>query len=156
VARVTVAIALGSSLGDRAAHLAFARTQLSHLLSDVRLSPVVETVPVDVPGEQTPFLNAAAVGSTELPPRDLLRALHAIEAVRGRERPFRNAPRTLDLDIILYGDAVIAEPDLEIPHPRFRLRAFVLEPLAAIAAELVDPVSGLTVGALRDALPRRA
>ena len=103
-----------------------------------------------------PYANAAAVGSTELPPRDLLRALHAIEAVRGRERPFRNAPRTLDLDIILYGDAVIAEPDLEIPHPRFRLRAFVLEPLAAIAAELVDPVSGLTVGALRDALPRRA
>ena len=94
------------------------------------------------------FLNAAAVGSTALAPRAILDALLAIEQERGRERPYVNAPRTLDLDLILLGDVVLEEPGLVVPHPRFRERRFVLEPLAAVAPELQDPVSGKTVSAL--------
>ena len=74
----------------------------------------------------------------------------AIEAAAGRERPFVNAPRTLDLDLILYGDFVIDEPGLQVPHPRFRDRLFVLAPLAEVAGDWIDPVSGLTVEQLRD------
>lgn len=152
MARVTVAIALGSSLGDRATHLAYAQERLARQLDDYRASTVIETQPVDVVGEQTPFLNAAVVGTTTRSARDLLTTLHAIEAERGRERTFRNAPRTLDLDLILYGDAIIDEPHLVVPHPRFRERGFVLDPLAEVAPELVDPVTGLTVAELRRAL----
>jgi 2-amino-4-hydroxy-6-hydroxymethyldihydropteridine diphosphokinase len=82
----------------------------------------------------------------------LLEALLGIERERGRERPTVNAPRTLDLDLILYGDSRIDEPDLTVPHPRFRERLFVLEPLAEIAPEMVDPVSGSTVRDLLKAL----
>lgn len=154
MARVAVAIALGSSLGDRAAHIALAQERLGQLLGDYRASSIIETEPVDVVGEQTPFLNAAVVGTTALPPRDLLVALHGIEHERGRERSLRNTPRTLDLDLILYGDAIIDEPDLCVPHPRFRERRFVLDPLAEVAPHLVDPVSGLTVEALCRRLTR--
>ena len=85
-----------------------------------------------------------AVGNTTLSARSLLDALMAIERERGRERPHANAPRTLDLDLILYGDAVLDEPGLIVPHPRFRERRFVLEPLVEVAASLRDPVSGKT------------
>ena len=98
------------------------------------------------------YLNAAAIGSTELPPRALIDALLGIEEERGRERPFPNAPRTLDLDLILFGDRVMTEPGLIVPHPRFRERRFVLEPLVEIEPDLMDPVSGLTVAALLRAL----
>jgi 2-amino-4-hydroxy-6-hydroxymethyldihydropteridine diphosphokinase len=94
------------------------------------------------------FLNAAAVGETTLSPRALLDALLGIERERGRERPFPKASRTLDLDLILYDAAVIREPDLVVPHPRFSGRRFVLEPLAEVAPGLVDPVSGCTVAQL--------
>jgi len=93
-------------------------------------------------------LNAAAVGTTVRGPRELLDELLAIERARGRERPFPNAPRTLDLDLILFGGGRVDEPDLVLPHPRFRERRFVLEPLAEIAPDLRDPVTGLTVGEL--------
>jgi 2-amino-4-hydroxy-6-hydroxymethyldihydropteridine diphosphokinase len=86
-----------------------------------------------------------------LPPRDLLDILFGMEHERGRDRlrpPGANAPRTLDLDLILYGDTVIDEPGLVVPHPRFRERRFVLEPLAEIAPDLVDPGTGLTIAAL--------
>jgi 2-amino-4-hydroxy-6-hydroxymethyldihydropteridine diphosphokinase len=142
------AIALGSNLGDRDAHLDHAVARLADLLSDLRVSSRYDTAPVGVTGEQPTFLNAAVVGTTTLDPRSLLRELQAIEAERGRERPVRNAPRTLDVDLVLYGDAVVSEPELEVPHPRFRDRLFVLEPLAEIAPELADPVTGLTVAAL--------
>jgi 2-amino-4-hydroxy-6-hydroxymethyldihydropteridine diphosphokinase len=91
------------------------------------------------------------VGETALAPRALLEALLAIEQERGRERPYLNAPRTLDLDLILAGDTVVEEPGLVLPHPRFRERRFVLEPLAAVAPELRDPVSGRTVAELLSA-----
>jgi 2-amino-4-hydroxy-6-hydroxymethyldihydropteridine diphosphokinase len=143
-----VALALGSNLGDRRAHLDFAVARLADFINDLRVSSYLDTAPVDVGAEQPDFLNAAATGSTALPPRELLAALLAVEAERGRDRPFRHAPRTLDLDLVLFGDRIIDEPGLIVPHPRFRDRAFVLEPLAQIAHDLVDPVTGRTVGDL--------
>ena len=107
-------------------------------------------------GIQPAFLNAAAVGQTSLGPRELLHALLHIERERGRERPYPGAPRTLDLDLVLYGDATVRDADLEVPHPRFRERAFVLRPLAEIGADLRDPVSGLTVGQLLARLEQSA
>jgi 2-amino-4-hydroxy-6-hydroxymethyldihydropteridine diphosphokinase len=151
VDRVAVAVALGTNLGDRAAHLDFASTRLRTILRDLRVSRYYETAPVGV-GPQPMFLNAAAVGETDLEPRPLLEALLTIEEARGRSRPFSGAPRTLDLDLILYGSRVIDEPGLQVPHPRFRGRAFVLEPLADIAPGLTDPVTGLTVAALAAAI----
>jgi 2-amino-4-hydroxy-6-hydroxymethyldihydropteridine diphosphokinase len=153
---VRVAIALGSNLGDRHAHLDFAVRRLTAILTHFEASSRRDTIPVDVPSPQPIFLNAAVVGETSLPPRDLLRTLQDIEAERERERPFPGAARTLDLDLILFGDVVIREDGLVIPHPRFRERAFVLEPLAEIAPEMVDPVTGLTVGDLLVTLRRGA
>ena len=144
----SVAIALGSNLGDRRAHLDDAVFRLSALLEGVRASSYLETDPVGVPGDQPAFLNAAAVGETTLPARELLNELLAIEAERGRRRPFAGAARTLDLDLVLYGNHMIDEAGLIVPHPRFRDRRFVLEPLAQIAPAMVDPVTGKTVGEL--------
>ena len=104
------------------------------------------------PDAQPRFLNAAAVGDTDASAEDVLAVLMAIERERGRTRSFQNAARTLDLDVILYGERVMTTPVLTVPHPRFRDRLFVLEPLAEIAADLVDPVTGSTVEALRRAL----
>lgn len=137
------AIALGSNLGNRDAAMAFAAERLGALLDDFRLSTIVETWPVGEGTEnQNLYLNAVAVGRTPLAPRALLEALLEIEAAFGRERPARNAPRTLDLDLILHGETVIAEPGLEVPHPRFRERFFVLGPLVEIAPDIIDPVTG--------------
>ena len=146
-----VAIALGSNVGDRRAHLDFAVAALRALLANLTVSRYYDTVPVGVSGPQAMFLNAAAVGESALAPRALLDALLAIEQERGRERPYVNAPRTLDLDLILVGGAVLDEPGLVLPHPRFRERRFVLEPLAAVAPELRDPISGRTVAELLSA-----
>jgi 2-amino-4-hydroxy-6-hydroxymethyldihydropteridine diphosphokinase len=143
-----VAIALGSNLGNRREHLDFAVSKLQTLLRNLAVSRYYDTAPVGVSGPQPLYLNAAAVGDTRLPARDLLDALLAIERERGRERPHANAARTLDLDLILYGSVVIDEPGLTVPHPRFRDRKFVLEPLAEIAAQLVDPFTGRTIAAL--------
>jgi 2-amino-4-hydroxy-6-hydroxymethyldihydropteridine diphosphokinase len=143
-----VAIALGSNLGDRHAHLDYAVTRLSRLLSNIRQSARSDTAPFDVVGEQPTFLNAALTGTTVLGPHELLRELLAIEAERGRERPFRHAARTLDLDLILYGMLVLDDGALTVPHPRFRERHFVLEPLAEIAPDLVDPLTGKAIGIL--------
>ena len=147
-----VAIALGSNLGNRREHLDFAVSKLQALVRNLAVSRYYDTAPVGVSGPQPLYLNAAAVGDTRLSARDLLDALLAIERERGRERPQANAPRTLDLDLILFGDAVVAEPGLTVPHPRFRERRFVLEPLAEIAPEFGDPVTGKKVSELFAAL----
>ena len=100
---MTAAIALGSNLGDRRAHLDFAVSRLQTLLADLRVSPYYETAPVGLIGPQSLFLNAAAVGETSWSARALLDALLAIEQERGRERPRPNVSRTLDIDLILFG-----------------------------------------------------
>lgn len=156
MARVAVALALGSNLGDRRGHLEWAAEQLRTLLHDVRVSPLFETDPVDVPDTQPPYLNGAVAGTTDLSPQDLHRALQVLEHARGRTRPGYRAARTLDLDLILYGDRVIDTPELTVPHPRFRERAFVLDPLAAIAPDMIDPVSGMSVKALRARLSEQS
>jgi 2-amino-4-hydroxy-6-hydroxymethyldihydropteridine diphosphokinase len=142
------AVSLGSNVGDRRAHLNFAVAALRGLLANLAVSRYYETVPVGVSGPQAMFLNAAAVGQTSLTPRAVLEALLAIEHERGRERPYARAPRTLDLDLILLGDVVMEEADLIVPHPRFRERRFVLEPLAEIAPDLRDPATGSPISAL--------
>jgi 2-amino-4-hydroxy-6-hydroxymethyldihydropteridine diphosphokinase len=151
-----VAVAIGSNLGDRHAHLQFAQQQLDRLLGALTFSSLYETAPVGVAGLQRDFLNAAAVGETQLEPDGLLDALLAIEVARGRERPFPGAARTLDLDLILFANRVIDQPRLRVPHPRFRERAFVLQPLAEIAPDMRDPVTGRTVGELWADLVRRS
>jgi len=145
---VACAVSLGSNVGDRRAHLNFAVASLRRLLTNLAVSRYYETVPVGVSGPQAMFLNAAAVGNTSLTARAVLEALLAIEQERGRERPYARAPRTLDLDLILLGDVVLDEPDLVVPHPRFRERRFVLEPLAEIAPDLKDPATGSPVSTL--------
>jgi 2-amino-4-hydroxy-6-hydroxymethyldihydropteridine diphosphokinase len=156
VDRVTVAIALGSNLGHRLGHLEWAIDRLQTFLHDLRVSPIIETDPVGVPDVQPPYLNAVAVGQTSLEPSAALALLLDLERQRGRERPRARAARTLDLDLILYGDRVIEGPGLVVPHPRFRERRFVLEPLASIAPELVDPVTRKTMVELLEKLEVRS
>jgi 2-amino-4-hydroxy-6-hydroxymethyldihydropteridine diphosphokinase len=140
-----VAVALGSNLGDREGYLHSAVAALALSIHDLRVSTFHDTAPVGV-GAQPIFLNAAAVGETSLSAQALLDTLLGVEQDLGRERPFPGAARTLDLDLILYGDAVIDEgPTLIVPHPRFRERRFVLEPLSEIAPDWRDPVTGRTV-----------
>jgi 2-amino-4-hydroxy-6-hydroxymethyldihydropteridine diphosphokinase len=140
-------IGLGSNLGDREQNLRRAIECLSELGS-VRSSSFRETDPVGV-AEQPKFLNAAAELSTDLPARDVLKALLAIERDFGRDRSReeRWGPRTLDLDLLLYGDEVIDEPGLTVPHPRLAERLFVLEPLQELAPGLTLP-DGTPVGDL--------
>jgi 2-amino-4-hydroxy-6-hydroxymethyldihydropteridine diphosphokinase len=139
-------VAIGSNVGDRHAHCAEAQTRLGRLPTTdlLGVSPLVETQPAEgVAGG--PFLNGVAELATALSPRDLLRALQAIEEALGR--PHAHAPgaaRTIDLDILLYGDRVVRENGLDIPHPRLAQRRFVLEPLAALAPSVQHPVLNLS------------
>lgn len=150
-----VAIAIGSNLGNRDAAVAFAAAHLATLLGNFSLSEIIETWPVgDGTEHQNLYLNAAAIGDTELSPRQLLDALVALENSFGRERPSTNAARTLDLDLILYGARIVVEDGLHVPHPRFRERFFVLGPLAQIAPGMVDPISGQRVAELLSELLR--
>jgi len=106
----------------------------------VAVSPFIETAPVGGPPESPDYLNAVAAIETELAPKELLEALLTVEHKLGRIRAERWGPRTIDLDLLLYDEVVIDEPDLTIPHPRMHERRFVLEPLAAIAPDVVHPV----------------
>lgn len=148
----SVALALGSNLGDRLAHLRRAVTRLGEGGVVVRgVSSVYESPPTGY-ADQPDFLNAAVVGRTRLTPGELLALARRLEAEAGRERSFTNAPRPLDVDIVLYGGRVVEEPELRIPHERWRTRAFVLAPLREIAAELRDPETGRTVESFWDEL----
>jgi 2-amino-4-hydroxy-6-hydroxymethyldihydropteridine diphosphokinase len=143
-----VAIALGSNLGDREAHLAFGLSALPGFITNLRQSRWYDTAPVGVSGDQPRYLNGAVVGETSLGARELLERLLAIEREAGRTRPADMAPRTLDLDLILFGDERIEEKGLTIPHSRFRERLFVLEPLAELVPEWIDPGTGKTISVL--------
>lgn len=136
-APVTAFVGLGANLGDPASALRQALDALARLPSTrlVRSSRIYRSAPVDAGGPD--FLNAVAELETTLTAPDLLAGLQALEQAAGRERPYRNAPRTLDLDLLLYGDARIASASLTVPHPRMAERAFVLLPLRELAPRRV-------------------
>jgi len=142
-------IGLGANLGDARSALRAAVQALDALtqVQVLRVSSLYRSAPVDADGPD--FLNAVALLSTTLAPRDLLHALQAIEQAAGRERPWRNAPRTLDLDVLLYGDARLESPELTVPHPRMQERAFVLLPLAELAPERVSDAQRAAVAGQR-------
>jgi 2-amino-4-hydroxy-6-hydroxymethyldihydropteridine diphosphokinase len=143
-----VAIALGSNLGDREANLAFGLSALPGFITNLKQSRWHDTTPVGVSPDQPRYLNGVVIGETALSARQLLERLLSIEREAGRTRPSPMAPRPLDLDLILFGDERIAEDGLVVPHPRFRERLFVLEPLAEVAPGWIDPGTGQTVSAL--------
>ena len=144
----TVYIALGSNLGDRAAFLARGIEAMNAAgVRVVRRSSLYATEPVDAP-VQPWFLNAVVQAETELMPLQLLRALRKIESAFGRQRILLRGPRTLDLDILLYGSSVIRTRELEIPHPRLPERRFVLVPLAELAPALRHPALHKTMAEL--------
>ena len=152
---VPVAVALGSNVGDRRAHFAWAIQQLGRYLRNIRASAPIETEPFDVPDSQPAYLNAVVVGEVSLSAVELMEILMGLERERGRVRPFYRAPRTLDLDLILYGNQAIEAPGLVVPHPHFRERRFVLEPLAQLTPDWVDPLTGKTVRSLLDELDEK-
>jgi len=134
---VSVFIGLGANLGDREATLRAALAAIGRLPGTqlLRVSPLYGSAPVDAGGPD--YLNAVAEATTTLAPEALLQALQSIEQAAGRERPYRNAPRTLDLDILWFGDCVMDTPALTVPHPRMAERAFVLRPLADLVPDRV-------------------
>ena len=143
---VFAAIGLGSNLGDREANLAFGRAEIArHGFFPTGESSIYETDPVGPVQDQGTFLNQVIIGETELPPLALLAICLHIERERGRKRTLRWGPRTLDLDLLLYGDTPVNEPGLVVPHPHLKSRGFVLTPLAEIAPEQILPGDGRTI-----------
>lgn len=151
-------LGLGSNLGDRLGHLQAAVDALGATagIRVVAVSSVYETSPVGGP-TQDDFLNAVVAIDTELAPPDLLAVALAVEELSARVRTVRWGPRTLDVDILLFGDERVRSPDLEIPHPRMDERAFVLAPLHDVAPDRVEPPvdgwEGVAVTSLRLSLP---
>jgi len=141
---VTLAyVAIGSNLGRPVEQVEQAFEDLGSIAQTVlvKRSSLYRSEPLGY-ADQPPFVNAVALLDTALPPEGLLDALQAIEARHGRSRSFANAPRALDLDLLLYGDAVVNQPRLVVPHPRMHLRAFVLRPLVELAAGIAIPGIG--------------
>ncbi len=151
---VPVALALGSNLGDRTAHLRAGVVALRSVVQVEAVSSVYATEPVGP--EQPEYLNAAVVGTTLLAPRALLRFVLSAEAASGRRRSLPKGPRTLDIDLLLYGSRTVRAPDLVVPHPRWRMRGFVLAPLGEIAPDWLDPETGLAVSVLAAGAERKA
>jgi 2-amino-4-hydroxy-6-hydroxymethyldihydropteridine diphosphokinase len=137
-------IGIGSNIGDKRTHCLQAIESLGDAGRVVTTSSLYCTEPVGYT-EQEEFINAVAAIETALPPRELLGVCNAIEGRMGRERTIRWGPRTIDLDILLYGDAVVGLPGLVVPHPRLAERRFVLVPLAEIAPDIVHPVLNKSV-----------
>ena len=135
-------VGIGANLGDAQANVLDAVRRLALLDGTALLqtSGLYRTAPIDSSGPD--YVNAVACIDTSYDPYELLAALQAIELAHGRERPYRNAPRTLDLDLLLYGDQVIATESLTVPHPRMHERAFVLAPLAEVAPDINIPGRG--------------
>lgn len=150
-----VFLGLGSNLGDRQANLARALKLLGERLHIELVSSLYETEPVDY-AEQPPFLNAICRAQTELGPMQLLSLAKGIEASLGRVPSFPNAPRPIDIDIIFYGDLIMETPELTIPHPRLKERAFVLIPLLEVAPDLRHPVSDMHIRDLASRVQGRA
>ena len=142
-------VGIGANLGDAQANVLDALRRLALLDGTmvVETSGLYRTAPVDSSGPD--YINAVACIDTAFDPFELLAALQDIEQAHGRERPYRNAPRTLDLDLLLYGDQIISSESLVVPHPRMHERGFVLAPLAEVAPDLVIP----GVGPVHDYLP---
>jgi len=139
----TAYLSLGSNLGDRAANLRTAVAQLGVAGRLLAVSALYETQPVDVP-DQPWFLNCVAAIATEKTPRELLQLALQVEAGLGRLRMRAKGPRNIDIDVVLFGDCMVDEPGLKIPHPAVHLRRFVLEPLVEIAPEARHPGLGKT------------
>jgi 2-amino-4-hydroxy-6-hydroxymethyldihydropteridine diphosphokinase len=152
----TIYLSLGSNIGGREQNLTTAISRLqSPGLKILRVSPIYETEPV-LYADQRWFLNLAIHGETTLFPMQLLRRIAGIERALGRTRTVPNGPRTIDIDILLYGNAVVHTATLDIPHPRMEDRRFVLAPLADLAPELRHPVTHKTVREMLDAAPAAA
>jgi 2-amino-4-hydroxy-6-hydroxymethyldihydropteridine diphosphokinase len=147
-----VYLSLGSNLGDREANLRNAIERLSGVGNPVAISSFYETEPIDVVSQPW-FLNCAVKLDTEKMPRQLITAILSLEQEMGRQRKQGKAPRTIDIDILLFGSSIIQIPSLTIPHPRMHERRFVLEPLAEIAPDTRHPVFKRTIRELREALP---
>jgi 2-amino-4-hydroxy-6-hydroxymethyldihydropteridine diphosphokinase len=147
-----VYLGLGSNVGDSEALLQSALDQLNARdLKLLRVSSLYETEPIGL-REQRWFLNLVAEFQTELFPKQLLHRIEKVEKELGRKRTVRNGPRTIDIDILLYGNAVVKTEALEIPHPRYRERRFTLAPLAELNPELRDPVTRRSMAAMLAAL----
>lgn len=138
-----VLLGLGANLGHPAETLAAALREFALHLREIRVSPLYRTAPVGY-ADQPDFLNLMVAGQTESEPFELLNELRRIESALGRIRSFPNAPRSIDIDILAYGDLVLETPELILPHPRMHQRGFVLVPLAEIAPDWVHPVLGQT------------
>ena len=138
----SVVIALGSNLGDRRLNLLRANEELRGVMNVVRVSSIHETEPVDAPAGSPRFLNMIIAGYTTRSPEQLLGELMRIEQRLGRVRGVRNAPRTIDLDLILHGANLRNTRDLTLPHPRYREREFVMNPLRELRLGWVDPRTG--------------
>ncbi len=145
-------LSLGSNVGDRAANLREALAHLEEAGRLLRVSAFYETQPVEVP-DQPWFLNCVAAIETEKTPREILQLALHIEAAMGRLRMRDKGPRKIDIDILLFGDWVVDEPGLKIPHPSMHRRRFVLEPLAEIAPEARHPALDKTAPELLSELP---
>jgi 2-amino-4-hydroxy-6-hydroxymethyldihydropteridine diphosphokinase len=147
----TAYLSLGSNLGDRAANLLAAVEQLHAAGRLVAVSALYETQPVDVPNQPW-FLNCVAAIETDLTPKELLQLALRVEATMGRMRLSEKGARKIDIDVVLFGDRVVDEPGLKVPHPAMHRRRFVLEPLAEIAPEARHPELGETARELLAAL----
>lgn len=144
----TVYLSLGSNLGDRAAHIERALARLGETgVRIMKRSSFYETEPVEFLAQGW-FLNIAVEAETDLMPRQLLRVIRAIERELGRKRIVRSGPRTIDIDILLFGANVVRAAELQIPHPRMTERRFVLAPMTEIAPALRHPVLRLTMAEL--------